>query len=86
MKRLFKYRVKFETEVQVDGWSDWRDYEVEDAKETITVLATNIANAKKVAIAQAHGYWVPACWGPGYYSPWKQYNIKKISRVKKEPK
>lgn len=77
-----KYKIKFETEVQVDGWSDHRDYELEKCTETITVEAKNEKLAKLAATKKAHGYYYPAYWGYGSTCKWHSDQIVKIVRLK----
>lgn len=80
---MFKYRVTFETEVQVDGWTDFRDREFEKRRESITVIAKNIKAARKVALKNARGYHAPG-WGHGHDCRWFDSDIKKVARVKKK--
>lgn len=79
---LFKYRVKFQTERQIDGWTDpANDLEYDVVKETITVKARNKEQAKRVACEEAYGW--STCHYPTHYK-WEIEDIKSISRVRKE--
>lgn len=74
-----KYRVKFKTEVQVDGWTDWRDTEYSTRTETVTVVAKNVKSARIQAVKKSHGY----LGGWGYHQHrWWSGNIVSVTRVK----
>lgn len=80
MKALFKYRVTFQTELQVDGWTDpANDLEYKTIRETVTVKAHNERHAGQVAVKQAWGYMT-------YHYPrhidWYVSDIKSIKRIK----
>lgn len=81
-KRLFKYRVTFQTEVQVDGFSDWRDTEHEIFRQTVTVDARNVKHARKAAVKKAPSFCSRSWMGYRTFN-WNDGNIKKVTRIKK---
>lgn len=82
--RMYKYRVSFQTEVQVDGWTDWRDREYKKVRETVVVSAPSIEAAKKIAVKTSPGYSRPQYWGPNCTSKWTVENVKKVTKVVKK--
>lgn len=79
---MFKYRVRFKTEVQVDGFSDWRDYEVKPIAETVTVKAKNLKHARKIACKEAYGYSNHGRFGYAHHK-WYDGEIVSVKRVYK---
>ncbi len=78
---MSKYRVTFETQVQIDGWTDFRDREYRTERETKTVEACSKTDAIKQAIKQSWGYHGPSYWGYGSYSKWYPENVKKVTKI-----
>jgi hypothetical protein len=78
---MFKYRVKFVTRRQIDGWTDpANDLEYDTVDETVTVRAKNKEHARKVAVKESRG------WVTAYFSrrvSWNDEDIKSVKRIKK---
>ena len=79
MKALFKYRVVFQTQVQIDGWTSHLDLEYKTERETVTVKAHNEKDAARVAVKQAYGY-MTYNWPK--HVDWYIEDIKSIKRIK----
>lgn len=76
---MFKYRVKFQTRRQIDGWTNpAQDLEYDTVKETITVQAKNKEHAMRVACRESFG-WMTVAWPRNVR--WTETDIKSIKRV-----
>ncbi len=77
-----KYRIIFETTVQIDGFTSWKDREFDLIREQITCEAKNLKDAEKVALKSANGYSYYG-WSGYRHFKWSKNHIKKVSRLKK---
>lgn len=77
---MFKYTVKFQTQRQIDGWTDpANDLEYDTVKETITVSAKNKDQAKLVACKESYGW---TTYNYPRQVDWDVEDIKSIKRNK----
>jgi len=82
---LFKYRVRFATEIQTDGFSDFRDRDFRTERAVVMVYAKNIKHAKMLAVKKAPTYRGSGRFGD-FSRSWGVYNIKSVTRICKSPK
>lgn len=80
--KLPVFDVFFQTEIQVDGFSDWRDREFKTVKKRVRVRARDIEHAKKVAVKLDEVYSRRGWNGWPVDSYWKKEDIKRVKKVK----